>query len=145
MTPIEWGPNLILFVPQMDREHSHLAVLANQFLAAMDAGEPRAALEARLTQLIEAFREHADSEQDLMRSSGYPDLELHTAQHRKLIEQINGLRDGLGSGTVVLSEAVALFVRVWIEQHITGPDADFAKFLRANKSSSGPDSLSVGR
>jgi hemerythrin len=126
---IRRGGNLQLAVPQMDREHLELHAQEIAFSAAVVAGAPRAELFIRATWLLEDFRRHFDSEEALMRSNNFPALELHIEEHRKLIEQMNGLRDDIGSGVISRCDALAVFVRLWVEQHVAGPDTHFAQFL----------------
>ncbi len=42
---------------------------------------------------------------------------------------MSGLRDDIGSGVVSRCDALAVFVRLWADQHMAGPDAHFAGFL----------------
>lgn len=137
MTQAGWRDNLSLSEPQMDREHGALIAEADEFSAAVDAGASRAELEMRLTRLIEGFQDHFDAEENLMRSRGFPWLEPHIDEHRKLIGQMRELRDALGSGGVKLCDALVLFVRMWAEQHIKGPDASLAQFLHEGNAGSG--------
>lgn len=122
-----------LSVPRMDHEHLELIAQANEFIAEVDAEASRAELEMHLTLLIDAFQRHFSSEEGLMRSNSFPGLKLHSDEHRKLIEQMSGLRDDLGSGIVNRCYALVHFVRIWTEQHITRTDADFAHFLHEKK------------
>src|ERR1019366_5195723 len=137
--------HLLLSVPQIDNQHRMLIALVNEFSAAVDAGASRAELELRVTQLIEAFRVHFASEERLMHSSSFPELTPHADEHRKLIAQMTGLRDGLGSGDVMLCDALALFVRLCTEQHIAGLDRSFAQFLHEGKAPCGSGLLSIGQ
>ena len=137
MTQAGWGDNLSLSEPQMDREHEALIAEADEFSAAVDAGASRAELEMRLTRLMEGFQDHFVAEENLMRSCGFPWWEPHIDEHRKLIGQMRELRDALGSGGVNLCDALALFVRMWAEQHIKGPDASLAKFLHEGNAGRG--------
>ena len=137
--------HLLLSVPQMDNQHRKLITVVNEFSAAVDAGSSRAELELRVTQLMETFQVHFDSEEGLMQSSRFPGLTLHADEHRKLIAQMTGLRDGLGSGDVKVCNALALFVRLWTEQHIAGPDRTFAQFLGDGKAGCGSGLLSIGQ
>ena len=145
MAKTSWGSNLSLSVPQMDREHWELIVEADAFSAAVDAGASRTELEMRLTRLIDGFQSHIDAEEGLMRSNNFPGTEAHVAEHRKLIAQMIGLRDALGSGGVKLCDALALFVRLWTEQHIQGPDANFAQFLLDGKAGCPSGAPSIAR
>jgi hemerythrin len=126
--PVE---HLLLSVPQMDDEHRALISQANECIAAVDADASHAEFQVRLTQLIAAFQAHFDSEEVLMRSSGFPGLTPHAEEHHKLIEQMKGLRDDVGRGDIQICGALALFVRLWTEKHITGQDLSFAQFLGA--------------
>ena len=121
-----------------------LIVLVNDYAAAVDAGASRADLELRLTQLLEAFRGHFAYEEDLMRSSDFPGLPLHAAEHRKLIEQMTALRDCVGAGDAQICGALVLFVRVWTEKHIEGLDRSFAQFLHQGNAPCGTGLSSIG-
>jgi hemerythrin len=145
MSQTRLGHHLLVAVHQIDSEHGEVVAQANRFSAAVDAGVPRAELEIRLTQLIERFQNHFDSEEAMMRSSSYTGLKAHSAEHRKLMEQISGLRAGLGSGRVKLCDALGLFMRLWTEQHITGEDLDFANFLHEGEDPCGTGLFSIGQ
>jgi hemerythrin-like metal-binding protein len=140
---IRRADHTVMCLTQMDREHWMLLAQKNEFTAAVNAGASRAELFIRLTQLTEGFQSHFDSEEGMMRSSNFTGLKLHTDEHRKLIGQIGGLRDGLGSGIVNRCDALGHFVRLWTEQHMTGPDASFAHFLHEEAIYSRPTLLSI--
>jgi len=126
----------------MDREHLNLIARVNEFSDAVDAGASRAELETRLTLLTESFRSHFNSEERLMQAAGFPGLKVHADEHRKLIEQINELRAGLGSGSISLCYSLILFVQLWTNQHVTGKDMDFKHFLRQNCFTAPPPMMS---
>ena len=94
------GGNLIAALPQMEREHLELHAGEIAFSAAVVAGAPRAEIFIRATQLLEDFQRHFESEEGLMRFSKFPGLEPHMEEHRKLIEQMSGLRDDIGSDVI---------------------------------------------
>jgi hemerythrin-like metal-binding protein len=123
------GDNLLLSVPQMDREHLTLLALENEFSVAVDSEASRAELEMRLTQLIEGFKSHFESEEWLMRSNGFPELKMHRNEHLNLEKKLSMLRDDLGSGVVNRCSALIDFVRLLTGQHIQGADTELAHFL----------------
>jgi hemerythrin len=129
----------------MDNQHRQLIAMVNEFSAAVDAGASRAEIELRVTQLMEAFEVHFDSEERLMQYSCFPGLTPHADEHRKLIAQMTGLRDGLASGGVQLCNALILFVRVWTEQHIAGLDRTFAQYLGDGKAGHGSGLFCAGQ
>jgi hemerythrin len=136
---------MLLSVPQMDDEHSALISQANAYAAALEAGASRTEIELRLTQLSEAFQAHFAAEEDLMRSNSFPGLAPHEDEHRRLMEQVTGLRDSVASGNVQICDALALFVRLWTEQHIAGLDAAFAQFLNGGKARCGSGLVSIAQ
>jgi hemerythrin-like metal-binding protein len=79
--------------------------------------------------LLEDFQRHFDSEEGLMKSTDFPGLQPHAEEHRKLIAQMSGFRDDIGTGVIRRCDALASFVRLWADQHLAGPDAQFARFL----------------
>ena len=119
---------------QMQGEHKELIDRVNDFSEAVEAELSRSELEIRISRLIESFRSHFESEEDLMRFSSYPDLQRHADEHRRLLDQIAILREGVGSGSIRLCHALADFVRLWTEQHMTGLDAAFAGFMVQERS-----------
>ena len=137
--------HLLLSVPQMDEEHQALISQANEYSAAVEARASRAELILRLTLLIEAFQVHFDSEEGLMQSNRFPGLAPHADEHRKLIEQMTALRDCVGAGDVQICDALAVFMRVWTEQHIEGLDRSFARFLGEGKAPGATGLLSIGQ
>ncbi len=136
-TQIGRGGNLHVAVHQMDREHLELHAQEIAFSAAVVAGAPRAELFIRATWLLEDFQRHFNSEEALMRSSDFPGLVPHIEEHRKLTEQMSGLRDDIGSGVISRCDALAVFVRLWVEQHVAGLDASFVNFLDEKKARCG--------
>jgi hemerythrin-like metal-binding protein len=116
-------------VSQIDREHLELHAQGVAFSAAVVAGAPRAELFIRATQLLEEFKRHFNYEEGLMRSTSFAGRRPHIKDHRKLLRQMSGLRDDIGSGVVSRCDALAVFVQLWADQHMAGPDANFARFL----------------
>ena len=107
-----------------------LLALEIEFSAAVTAGASRAELFIRLSQLVEVFQSHFDTEEVSMQLNGFPGLKLHAEEHRKLIRQIGYLRDDIGTGVISRCDALALFVRLWTEQHMAGLDLHYQDFLR---------------
>ena len=107
--PAKCGDTLLLSLSQIEREHWELIAEENEFAAALGDGASRAELEMRLTRLIQGFQNHFHSEEGLMRLNGFPGLERHADEHRRLIGQMHELRDDLESGIVKLCEALIGF------------------------------------
>jgi hemerythrin-like metal-binding protein len=72
--------------------------------------------------LLNELTTHADahfkSEEELMRSVNYPELELHQQQHRLFVEQVEQLRRAVNSGEKPVIAYLAAFLGDWYIRHI---------------------------
>ena len=124
-----WRNELVLSVPQLDDQHRELLEFANDLRATVEAGSPRSEVEHLLTGLVHAVESHFTGEEDLMLARGYAAYGEHRDEHNKLLDQLHLVEKDLASGTIDPCGALALFVEVWTEQHILGPDKHLAAFL----------------
>ena len=130
MTPDVLGSELVLFVPQMDREHREMLTHAQSLRAAVTGGGmPRDEVQLLLEKLIDSVKKHFASEEALMLSSGYHGGTAHREEHRRLLEQVYVVEKELPLGRIEVGGALACFVEEWMGQHILGPDKQFAVFL----------------
>jgi len=144
-TQIRRGDNPLVGLPQMHHEHLELLAQETELSAAVDVGAPAAEICRRLTQLLESVQRHFDSEEELMRSNSFPELKQHSDEHRRLIRQMSGVRDEVGSGAMSRCGALALFVRCWVEQHMASSDARFVYFLHEEKNRRRPNLISLAQ
>jgi two-component system, cell cycle response regulator DivK len=86
---------------QIDAEHEQIVLLANEFVDCVEKGDDSACAE-RITALTNAFKNHLESEDLIMKELGYFHFEKHHEEHLlgikyfdKLIEEAerNGYRD----------------------------------------------------
>ncbi len=129
MTAQVWSDDLLLSVPKIDREHREILDQATEFRAAVDAGIPKDVLERSLAAFVGAVERHFASEEQLIRASAYPCYEGHRAEHTRLLEQLQAVREQLASGKIQPGGVLAVFLKVWVEQHITLADRHFSEFL----------------
>jgi hemerythrin-like metal-binding protein len=130
MTPDVFGIELVLLVPQMDREHREMINHAQSLRAAVTGGGmPRDEVQLLLKKLIDSVKNHFASEEELMLSSGYHGCTAHRKEHKRLLDQVYLVEKELPLGTIQVGGALACFVEVWMRQHILGPDKQFALFL----------------
>jgi hemerythrin len=84
--PIEWTPELTVGVAEIDCDHQELLWHVNVFLEAMEAARGAAAIAPLFQFLNDFMRHHFETEEQLMRSSRYPDLSVHQAEHRQFLQ-----------------------------------------------------------
>lgn len=130
MTPDAFGTELVLLVPQMDREHREMINHAQSIRAAVTGGGmPRDELQILLKKLIDSVKNHFASEEELMFSCRYHGYTAHREEHKRLLDQVCLVEKELPLGTIQVGGALACFVEAWMRQHILGPDKQFALFL----------------
>jgi hemerythrin len=131
MSPFEWRSELLLHVDQIDRQHQELLARARILNEALNAAEPQHEIEAKLLDLIGFTEMHFSSEEEAMRAHSYEGYTAHQAMHRELSDQMHVVRRGLLDGTVAPCQILSHFLEAWVNHHISGPDKQFATFLRS--------------
>jgi len=137
MSPFEWRSELLVHIPEIDRQHQELVARARDLHNAIDAAKPRHELQARLSALVEFAEIHFRSEEKMMRAHGYDGYAPHAAEHAKLLEQIYLVRREFSSGKIDPCQALTLFIQVWMEQHVLGPDKQFAESVEPGERTPG--------
>lgn len=124
---IEWKEHFTIGHPVIDAEHQQLIDLANEFIKATDQKR----LQAVAMQLYKRTREHFSHEEELMRTTQYPDYRRHSERHNRMIVRLNTISADIGNNTVQRA-AVESWVNDWIVQHIAHDDARLAAYLKSN-------------
>lgn len=129
-------PKYSLGIPEMDAQHACWIELIEQFRAAaadhlLDPRSFDAAYHA-LEQLLAYTKQHFASEEKFIAERGYPDVELHSRQHRQLEADVARLLDEIREHkTRTTPLKLNLLITIWLMEHIMGEDRDYANFLRA--------------
>lgn len=123
---------LYLDIPEMDRDHERLVAIANRISALVERPDFRAKdFAAELRELNAYTIEHFAREEAYMASIGYPG----TAGHKDPARQ-----DHRGAGGACRRRRhqgrqdrlePALVHQVWLFEHISGHDGEYAKFAMA--------------
>jgi hemerythrin-like metal-binding protein len=126
---MRWLESYSTGVPGIDREHEELTGRLNALYEVFRADGPRPLVLSRFDEFIGAVRAHFDHEHDLMREAGYPDADLHAAEHGFLLDQVTQYRAQFAAGTVGMTESMLEFLRDWLRDHILISDRRLGRFL----------------
>jgi hemerythrin-like metal-binding protein len=129
---LTWSPSLAIGVVEIDEQHRTLFERAGRFAAAVHGHERNTRLEELFAFLAEYAVEHFASEERLMRTVGYPDLEQHAAEHRAFKQRLGSLVpqwDSEGDSTAMLL-ALLGFLDTWLTGHVRGSDQRLGVFIR---------------
>lgn len=129
MELISWKENYSVNNSVIDLQHKRLISYINQLHDAMRQAKGKEVLQKTLNDLIFYTKEHFRSEEGLMEKAGYPQLEQHKIEHKKLTDQVIELQKKYASGKTNLSIDVMIFLKNWLTLHILETDQKYIPFL----------------
>ncbi|MEG3638998.1 bacteriohemerythrin [Magnetococcus sp. PR-3] len=113
----------------LDAQHHRLLELAGRFIHAMqeqDEVNARTTLDA----LIAYTHFHFYSEEAMLASMNFPELETHRAQHKEMLEEIHALQKKLETTNYQDGERVFSFFKEWLMGHIDSEDQKFSDHVK---------------
>lgn len=135
MPQIEWSDDYKTGILDIDREHQSLFMLIN---ALYDKVEKNSA-ESTITTTIKALMAYVDfhfaREEGLLTACNYPNLEEHTAGHRKLQSQLETYKEQYESSPETFDMTDFLgFLSFWIKAHILETDMAYTPHVQQHLS-----------
>lgn len=101
-------------VAKLDAEHR---AIAEQMLGLETGSDPQVALE-KLNNMIALARHHFADEEALMTHAGSPVLRVHADNHKMFLEMIEGYRNDIAQGRLLVSKGLRRYVLAWWVRHI---------------------------
>jgi len=126
-----WRNEYSVHIPQIDNQHKGLIRLINDLHSAMVEGRGQAAAATILDSLVRYTESHFSFEEGMLRQRGFSRLESHRAEHRRLTQQVQDLREKSRSGRLIITVEVMHFLKNWLANHIMGFDQTYARELAA--------------
>ncbi|WP_173983717.1 bacteriohemerythrin [Magnetospirillum sp. SS-4] len=83
-----------------------------------------------LREILKYAEFHFLSEENMMIDIGYPDRQIHTEEHRKLLATLEASIRRLNAGEDILDEFLT-FLYEWFCEHTVGVDYRLAQFIAA--------------
>jgi hemerythrin len=123
-----WETEKQLGLAGVDGEHSLQQRLVSVLRQAIEQGRERAVILELLGRIEATSNLHFMSEELLMRRHAYDQYASHVEEHRRLMEQLAEIREGLEAGQPDLA-ASAGRIEAWLESHIRGMDRRFIESL----------------
>ncbi len=122
-----------LGIRAIDKQHAYFLDLYNELIAQIHStGRAKIALSPFISEVFSYTEYHFRTEESLMRTLKYPDLETHRADHRNFFNKFDELSGRLERHQAELSELTNL-IRSWITQHIDTHDKRFGDYYSALK------------
>ena len=127
------NPNTIPLVSleSMNTTHLEEVKIINRLLKELQTKTDNKTLSQTLEQLLVHIQEHFSGEEKLMRDIQYPSLNMHKADHDKVLNQMRyaemiwrNQKD-----TELLNEYIEEELAPWLDQHIKAMDTPMANFI----------------
>ncbi len=103
MPLVEWTEELVVGVPAIDNAHHEFVDLLNALSTA-----PEARFRDLFARLMKHSREHFAEEERMMERSAFPIMEVHKAEHERVLKELEEVQSQLDEGEY---EAAREYVR----------------------------------
>jgi len=130
MSKLHWNPCLETGIEEIDWEHHRVLNIANRLLDAVARGRGEMAVRPVVRDLTRHVEEHFGHEEKYMREMGYPDLDAHMAEHRKMEQSLAGFAASLDSDTPPGARELGDLMSAWLLDHILKVDMKYAAYSR---------------
>ncbi|MCL2558549.1 MAG: hemerythrin family protein [Treponema sp.] len=130
---LEFTPDLVIGVSHIDGQHKELIKRINSVLAVGTGSANKEETERLINFLGEYVVKHFADEEELQKSSGFPQYEWHRGQHKEYLEEFKKLKDeyvknGLTPG---FTNALNNSVIAWVVRHIQTADKELGEFVNS--------------
>lgn len=118
----EWGDNLSVSIPSIDRQHKKLIGYINSLAEAIDEGQSRVKLEGILKGLVSYTKTHFVFEEMLFERYEYADRDNHMKAHEQLFTSIEDFKQRISHGDAEYGSELMEFLKSWLNDHILRED-----------------------
>ncbi|KAF5045903.1 Bacteriohemerythrin [anaerobic digester metagenome] len=130
-----WTDSYLLRIGEIDKQHQGFFELWENECRNADLNDYEK-LKSIIDKLENYILEHFKTEEDLLRKSGYADIESHISQHGFFIQKVSEMKLELNYKNTLLFEKLTMFIKEWFLSHIMQADRkyrdDVVKYLSEN-------------
>ncbi len=127
----KWSSYYDVNIPAIDEQHRELVNMLNRLFVAISKREGEKIIAEILDALMIYTKTHFSLEERLMKEAHYHDVEAHTREHKKLLNDLEVLaRKYLVDERPIYFEMLS-FLRSWLREHILGSDMKYSIALQA--------------
>jgi hemerythrin len=125
MPLFDWTTKYSVGNISVDKEHQKLVRLINDLYDAMKEARGREVVGRILLETITYTEEHFRNEEMLMEKAGYPELQKHKIEHKKLTEQVNAFYKSYKENNTSVTIELLQFLKNWLMTHIEVVDMKY--------------------
>jgi hemerythrin len=132
--PVEWTPEMLVGVTEIDDKHKELFKRINTLLDAINAGKSANETGKCIAIVQNYMVSHFDTEEKYMVRYGYPQYISHKAQHTLYVMELSGIKRSLLYADLDTSIAqVQERIVDWLACHIDQEDKALGSFINSAK------------
>jgi len=129
LTIIKWDKAYETGNFEIDAEHKIFVKIIEKIQAAYNEQQPTDYIESLITELIKYADFHFCSEENIMKSIGYPDLKNHQHLHLKLVEELKEQISVIDISYINMEELLD-FITDWFAKHTVEEDKKIAEYIK---------------
>jgi hemerythrin len=132
----QFDSRFVVGIEQVDCEHRRLFEIAGRVhdSLANDSATAVSTARAAVAELLDYTETHFASEEKLMESAGFPELEMHRSLHRNLMSLARDMEMRVELGEQHVPLELNRFIYAWLIDHIMTRDKRFGEFVAARTS-----------
>ena len=131
MSGLAWSHANIVGVQAMDDQHGILMDTLNEIRTQMLAGAPRSSVTRLLERLVEFTGMHFACEESLLERHSYPGLQVHRAEHQRLLAEIAQALERIQHGREGDLQPLLDFLHNWYVDHVEKQDRPYGEWLNS--------------
>ena len=132
MDKLAWDEGYRTGMPEIDDVHMLFVSLVNKIYNYLQEQRDEDFLKRTLDELLKYTEFHFASEENMMISVAYPNLEHHRGEHEKLMLDLRNILFNVSIEPDSIDELVQ-FLDEWISSHIYREDKALAKFIQSKQ------------
>lgn len=132
MALITWDSNQYsVGIRSIDTDHIKIVNFINDLHEKMKEGKGTSVILEILEEMLSYTDYHFKREETYFETYAYPEAEIHKAEHKKFIEQVNTLIEKYKKRDIRISLDTMSFLKDWLFTHILQSDKKYSEFLNS--------------
>jgi len=132
MVYFKWEDQYSLGIEFIDEQHKSLVKLINILHGNLAEGTTDEIIDETLSSLIDYTVYHFNSEEEMLKTYGYPSYQDHKKHHDALAQQILDIQKNIQNRSSDLSHDVTDFLVHWLVAHIVNEDKQYLQYFKDN-------------
>lgn len=130
MIKAEWNKDLRADVMIIDFQHKNISNLLNDVLLELEDNSISSVDEFLIEDLLDDIKNHFITEERLFLKYNYPYSEQHKSEHKKILLEIEQLKNISHTNKNVILKKLSTFIEEWWNKHVREEIIEFKQFFK---------------